>query len=296
MFSGLPQKADIAQCSRHVSEVPWRDSCTAAKSSFIQSPRRHVAGEMAALWCQAPWRFWGWSLTRTLSAPAATVQQYSGARSLSRDLLQCVEACLLLGGQAGVEVVQRRLHLVGRLQHGRKPLLHRLQSSDRRNRHLVGARRLQYGLVTCHHCLGPGLKISLPSDPTKTFPVSTIKSNSHIDLAILSTPTALANIIPISASSGASLPNGTALTLYGYPGHHAAKPIRVESGSLIRSFPRSAVSYLEITPKIIGGNSGGPVLNDKHEVVGVAVMGLNGKVELKTTEFLAVSIAEVAKL
>ena len=40
----------------------------------------------------------------------------------------------------------------------------------------------------------------------------------------------------------------------------------------------------------------GPVLDDKHEVVGVAVMGLNGKVELKTTEFLAVGIAELAKL
>jgi hypothetical protein len=38
------------------------------------------------------------------------------------------------------------------------------------------------------------------------------------------------------------------------------------------------------------------VLNDKHEVVGVAVMGLNGKVELKTTEFLAVSITELTKL
>src|SRR6266568_3182984 len=48
------------------------------------------------------------------------------SRSLSRDLLKRVEAGLLLGGQAGVEVVQRRLDLVRRLQHGREPLLHRL--------------------------------------------------------------------------------------------------------------------------------------------------------------------------
>jgi RNA-directed DNA polymerase len=113
---------------------------------------------------------------------------------------------------------------------------------------------------------------------------------------MLSTPSALANIIPMSGYSGSPLPNGTALSLLGYPGHHAARPIRIEAGQLIRSFPRSTVSYLEITPKIMGGNSGGPVINDKHEVVGVAVMGLNGKVELKTSEFLAVNIAELAKL
>jgi hypothetical protein len=28
MSSGLPLKADIAQCSRHVSKVPQPDSCT----------------------------------------------------------------------------------------------------------------------------------------------------------------------------------------------------------------------------------------------------------------------------
>src|SRR5258706_14344376 len=40
MSSGLPLKADIAQCSRHVSKVPLPDSCTLAKSGFVQSLRR----------------------------------------------------------------------------------------------------------------------------------------------------------------------------------------------------------------------------------------------------------------
>ena len=53
-----------------------------------------------------------------LRDPLPPFNNIAASRSLSRDLLQCVEACLLLGGQAGVEVVQRRLHLVGRLQHG----------------------------------------------------------------------------------------------------------------------------------------------------------------------------------
>jgi S1-C subfamily serine protease len=56
------------------------------------------------------------------------------------------------------------------------------------------------------------------------------------------------------------------------------------------------VHYLEITPKIIGGNSGGPLVNQKFEALGVAVLGLNGKVDLKSTEFLAVDIKEIEKL
>ncbi len=34
MSSGLPLKADIAQCNRHVPNVPLSDSCTAAKAPY----------------------------------------------------------------------------------------------------------------------------------------------------------------------------------------------------------------------------------------------------------------------
>jgi hypothetical protein len=35
MFSALPLRADIAQCSRHVRFVPLPDSCTAAYSDYF---------------------------------------------------------------------------------------------------------------------------------------------------------------------------------------------------------------------------------------------------------------------
>src|ERR1700737_2768786 len=35
MSSGLPLKADIAQYSRHVSKVPYADSCAAARRSLL---------------------------------------------------------------------------------------------------------------------------------------------------------------------------------------------------------------------------------------------------------------------
>ena len=151
----------------------------------------------------------------------------------------------------------------------------------------------KHGLVTCSHCLGPGLHIYHSSDHTKKYPITVTKNDTHRDLAILSTPPALPGIVPIPLYEGPTPPNGTAVQLLGYPAHHAARPIRMEGGTIIRAFPRSGVSYLEITPKIIGGNSGGPLVSEKLEVVGVAVLGLNGKVDLKSTEFLAVSVREL---
>jgi hypothetical protein len=78
-----------------------------------------------------------------------------------------------------------------------------------------------------------------------------------------------------------------------YPNHAFAGPVRVEDGKIIRTFPSSTVSYFEITSKIISGNSGGPLLNNKHEVVGVAVRGLNGSVPLNEAEFLAINGREL---
>src|ERR1700738_4405583 len=51
MFSGLPLKADIAQCSRHVSKVPASDSCTAAKAgsgAHSGKPRRAIVSSTIA--------------------------------------------------------------------------------------------------------------------------------------------------------------------------------------------------------------------------------------------------------
>jgi S1-C subfamily serine protease len=152
-----------------------------------------------------------------------------------------------------------------------------------------------YGLITCAHCVdgSSSLYIYHPTNHTKTYQVSVISSDPHRDLAILAIPPELSNISKFSLYQGVAPSKGASVILYGYPAHHAARPIRIEHGEIFRTFPRSCVWYLEISPKVIGGNSGGPVLNEDYEVVGVAVMGLNGKVDLKTTEFLAVSATEL---
>jgi RNA-directed DNA polymerase len=152
------------------------------------------------------------------------------------------------------------------------------------------------GIVTCAHCLGANPFVYHPADHTKHFPVKVKTEDSHRDLAVLEIPAELKNVVPLSLHKGNASPNGADIILLGYPNHFAAAPVRVEGGKLIRTFSKSAVSYLEISPKIIGGNSGGPVLNDKHQVIGVAVLGMSGSTKLTSAEFLAVNATELAAL
>jgi RNA-directed DNA polymerase len=152
------------------------------------------------------------------------------------------------------------------------------------------------GIVTCAHCLGANPFVYHPADHTSQFPVKVVAEDKHRDLAILEVPSALKNVVPLSLYKGNTPPNGSDISLLGYPNHFAATPLRVEGGKLIRTFSKSAVSYLEISSKIIGGNSGGPVLNDKYQVIGVAVLGMSGSTKLTSAEFFAVNGTELAAL
>jgi RNA-directed DNA polymerase len=155
----------------------------------------------------------------------------------------------------------------------------------------------EYGFVTCAHCVGQNMFIYHPADPATKLSVNLIKSDEHRDLAVLSVPDELKGLMPIRLYDGfAALSPGSDLILCGYPQHHLAMPIRIEHGKLIRSFPKNGVSYLEITPKIMAGNSGGPVLNAKSEVIGIAVSGLAGTVEFSQAVFLAVAGNELKSL
>lgn len=148
-------------------------------------------------------------------------------------------------------------------------------------------------IITCAHSLALNPHIYHPADFTKKFKVSLKKIDTHRDLAVLTAPPELASIIPLPVYKGLKVSDGANVILFGYPNHQYARPVRIEEGKIIRTFPSSAVSYLETSTKIIGGNSGGPLLNMKYEVVGIAVRGLNGKVPLNQAEFLAVNGTEI---
>jgi S1-C subfamily serine protease len=131
------------------------------------------------------------------------------------------------------------------------------------------------------------------ADHTKHFPVSVEAIDNDRDLAVLKIPEELNSLQPIPVHNGSPVANGSAAILCGYPNHFAARPLRIEHGLVIRTFPKGGISYLEITPKIIAGNSGGPLLNEAYEFIGVAVRGINETTTLTEAEFLAVNGTEL---
>ncbi len=153
-----------------------------------------------------------------------------------------------------------------------------------------------YGLITCAHCVGPKLYVYNPSDHTKKYPVTVIAQEVHIDLAILTIPPVLSGVHSNSTQQRTGPYQRRYNSAFGISGASCRAPNSRRVRNNYSDFSEERRYFLEITPKIIGGNSGGPVVNDKFEVVGIAVLGLNGKIDLKSTEFLAVSVNELKNL
>ena len=97
-------------------------------------PETHVLVE---LWSRA-------MMAPRVARPLRTLQRGNATLLPSRacELLQRVEARLLLAAQRGIELVQGGLDQLGGLKHGLEPVLHRLQSSNRRQRYIVRTGRL----------------------------------------------------------------------------------------------------------------------------------------------------------
>lgn len=155
------------------------------------------------------------------------------------------------------------------------------------------------GFVTCAHCVTEdtkiigGLEVWHPDNPSVKFPVAVLRADTDRDLAVVSVPKELADIIRLSVSSAdPGLPD-LKVRLLGYPNHKLGSPIRKETGQVLRTIVRSTVKYIEVTMKIIEGNSGGPVLDEDFKVLGVAKTGLTEKTDIAGAEFLAISITEL---
>jgi retron-type reverse transcriptase len=150
------------------------------------------------------------------------------------------------------------------------------------------------GLISCSHCVGPNAYIWHPDFPTKKYRVTLVREDRHRDLALLEGPTEL-RVQGLALQNAGTLRDGTNIVLLGYPNHRPGSSIRVEPGAILRSIRRSAVDHYEITPKIIGGNSGGPVVTDAFEVAGIAVRGVSGTTTLSTAEFIAINAEELRR-
>lgn len=70
---------------------------------------------------------------------------------------------------------------------------------------------------------------------------------------------------------------GDSIKLAGFPNHEIGTDLRTDTGRIIRTRNTSSNKHFEISANIYAGNSGGPVLNNKNEVIGIAVRGFTEK-------------------
>ncbi len=153
------------------------------------------------------------------------------------------------------------------------------------------------GIATCAHCVNSKPFIYHRNWPEKKFPLVIRKRDSDRDLVIFNIPEALSGILPldISVSTHAIETNST-LTLLGYPNHSKFMPIRIESGHEIRRFVRHSIGFLEISPRVREGNSGGPVVDSNFRVIAIASKGANHDTSEAVAEYIAINVNELLNM
>jgi S1-C subfamily serine protease len=138
------------------------------------------------------------------------------------------------------------------------------------------------GLVTCHHVLGKDTFAFQPGNLSIKYPINIIATNKDLDLAI----------IRITAKIDFQLPLGSAdnikqldhLTIAGFPNFNYGDTGVIIPGSVVGFRVVHSVRRILTNAPIITGNSGGPVLDARNAVVGVAVTGADRMESVQDTE------------
>lgn len=156
------------------------------------------------------------------------------------------------------------------------------------------------GFFTCAHVLGDTEAIARqkrfwvynPLNPTDLYEVKIAQlSDFRVDIALLELVDH-ANLDKICRSPAlkfrdSSLPPKFQedIKLIGFPNFRLGLSISVKEGKIQSAGVTSGIDRWNISTPVIQGNSGGPVLDNKGDVIGIAVTGNNTGNKLDLTEF-----------
>jgi RNA-directed DNA polymerase len=130
------------------------------------------------------------------------------------------------------------------------------------------------GLVTCAHVLGEeGLVVYNSSDPIKRYAITRSHYNNERDVAILEGAN-IPIIKELRLGDSSKLRLHDPVTLLGFPQHSKGDEGVVYRGEVTSEKRiRFGQPRILISAVIVSGNSGGPVLDSRNRVIGIAATG-----------------------
>ena len=130
----------------------------------------------------------------------------------------------------------------------------------------------QYGLVTCAHVLGEQHCVYKAMEPLKKYKATVVRQDIDVDLALLQ-PEGVPKGKQLKVGESNKLKTQDPITLLGFPEHHKGDEGVVIRGHVTGRRTRLGQERILISPPIVSGNSGGPVLDSRNRVIGVAATG-----------------------
>lgn len=134
------------------------------------------------------------------------------------------------------------------------------------------------GLVTCEHGIkDPTQMYAFRSrDPLKTeYQVAVLSKDQKLDLAVLKPSFGKSKELGFGDDS--IVKQLDPIRLVGFPQHHDGADVSIHEGHLVNEYEFEKLRRFHISPTIIQGNSGGPVLSAGNQVIGVAIKGGPGE-------------------
>lgn len=156
--------------------------------------------------------------------------------------------------------------------------------------------RLQgVGWVTCAHGVEEDTVAFRSGEEKTRFPVAIKVIDRDVDLAILEIPGL--DGAELVRGESASLTYPSPVTAVGFPNHNFGDSVMIRPGMVVSTRRRLGFGRFLTSVGIIAGMSGGPVIDNKGLVVGVAATGSKTEGTVEETEFHSfIPIEEIDRL
>jgi len=151
------------------------------------------------------------------------------------------------------------------------------------------------GVVTCAHVLGGNIFAFKASNPNEHYKVDIAYKSDRLDIAVLSIERKCEQGL-LRKGNTKELKIGDSIKLLGFPKYGFGQTLQVHPGVIVgmkRHFGRPRIN---INAPVIEGNSGGPVLNERGQVIGIAVTGVDKVETFAECEYGVIPIDCVAEL